>query len=137
MDEYIEVYRETSPDGIVTKVVTTDMGSIIAISVILFIIALIIVICLIIKFLPVKERVIEIVRKRKSVRDLPRDPSHADSTPRPPTYELHTITVDFRYAGKKHIHTYFIDESLYKRFSVGGIYKVRLKYPNIIEIVRN
>lgn len=136
MDEYIEIYRETDADGKLTKLVTTDIGTIIGISVVLSVIVLIIVICLVIKFLPVKEREIEIVKKRKSVRDLPRDPTHTDGTPRPPTYELHTITVDFRYVGKKHIHTYFIDESLYKKFREGGTYKVRMKYPNIIETVR-
>lgn len=134
MEKYIEVYRNT--EGNVTRVVTTDIGSIILMAVFFGIIAAIIIVSLCIHFSPEKIREITIVRKRKSVRDIMNDPRNTTGHPRPPTYELHTITVDFVYVGKKHIHTCFIDEQMYKRFREGGTYKVRMKYPHILEIVR-
>jgi len=82
-----------------------------------------------------KERDIVIVRKRKTTRDLPKDPKTTMNYGGKSTYELTNLTVDFRYVGKKHVHTYFIDRSMYKKFNEGHTYRVKLRYPNILEIV--
>lgn len=83
-----------------------------------------------------KERDIIIVRKRMTTRDLPKDPKTTMNYGGKSTYELTNITVDFTYVGKKHIHTYFIDKDMYKRFREGNKYRVKLRYPDILEIIK-
>lgn len=113
----------------------TDIYSLISLIVCVVIVLIIIGFLFYDKFSREKIRVIRIIKKRKSVRDLPYDPKRANGTPHPPTYEFHTITVDFVYEGKKHINTYFINEKQYKKLQENGTYKVRMKYPHILSII--
>lgn len=81
-----------------------------------------------------KVREIIIVKKRKTTRNLLRSPMSFSVGP---TYcELDTYTVDFRYKGKKMLHTCICGEDMLKRFSVGNTYIVRIRFGNIEKIYR-
>ncbi len=83
-----------------------------------------------------KERDIIIVRKRKTKRDFLKDPKTTMNYNGSSTYEFKNTTVDFRYIGKKHVHTYFCEEHMLKKFSEGHTYRVLLRYPDILGIVK-
>ena len=113
-----------------------DFGNTIGIVFISFFVAIIVILIVtevIARFGKEKIRDIRIVRTRKTKRDLPYDPKTHTGTDAYYTFE--NTTVDFVYIGKKHVHTYFCDEHLYKRLSAGHTYKVALRYPHILYIV--